>query len=94
MKNEVEKNEEKYLLEDKDLEKTSGGYIYHADYKPTHQYEVINDVTGEVMSRCEDLEEAKQAANYFAQSADQVSGETLYRIIHEDDTREDKIPLG
>ncbi len=92
MKNEVEKNEGKSLLKGKDLEKASGGYIYNAEYKPTHQYEVINDITGKVMLRCECLEEARQAANYLGQRPNQIDGDTLYRIIHEDNTR-DKIGI-
>ena len=87
MKNEVEKNENKPLLENKDLEKTSGGYIYYADYKPTHKYEIINDVSGEVIARCAYLPEARQAASYYNQSADQINGDTLYRIVREDNTR-------
>ena len=92
MKNEVEKNESNPSLEGKDLEKTSGGYIYHADYKPTHEYEVINDISGEVMSRCETLEEARQKAHSLNQRANQISGDTLYRILREDNTRHKIIP--
>ncbi len=92
MKNEVEKNGLN-SVEDGDMEKISGGYIYHADYKPTHQYEIINDITGEVMLRCEDPEEAKQAATHLNQRVDQINGDTLYRIIHEDNNRDKIDPI-
>ena len=87
MKNEIEKNENNTSLEGKDLEKISGGYVHRDRSKPTHQYEVIDDVDGEVLVRCSSLEEAKRLANKLGQSEKKIRYKTLYRIRHDDDTR-------
>ena len=86
MKNEVEKNGLN-SVEDGDLEKISGGYVYRDRSKTTHQYEVIDDVDGEVLVRCSSLEEAKRLANKLGQSEKKIRYKTLDRIRHNDDTR-------
>ena len=86
MKNEVENNEMN-SVKDGDLEKISGGYVYRDRSKPTHQYEVIDDIDGEVLVRCSSLEEAKRLANKYGQSEKKIRYKTLYRIRHDDDTR-------
>ncbi len=86
MKNEVEKNGLN-SVEEGDVEKISGGYVYRSRNKPTHQYEVIDDVDGEVLVRCSNLGEAKRLANKLGQSEKKIRYRTLYRIRHDDNTR-------
>ena len=49
-------------LNDEDLEKVSGGYVYAAGEDDDLPYEVINDARGIVLGRYATLEEAKKAA--------------------------------
>ena len=68
-------------LNDDELEKVSGGYVFTEGEDDDLPFEVINDARGNVLGRYSSLEEAKRAAREeFRMSEDTISWIELMKL--------------
>lgn len=77
-KEDVKKINELRELNDEDLDKVDGGYLFRNH--DTLKWEIINDATGDVIDSCMFYNDAKYIAGIYHQSTEIIEWDTLKEI--------------